>query len=258
MGILNITPDSFSDGSQYNNVELAYQRARQMQRAGVDIIDIGGESTRPGAAEISAEDEIERVVPVIQKVKSLQIPISIDTSKAKVMQAAIEAGAVMINDVRALQEDNTLQMAVKLQVPVCLMHMQGQPRNMQKTPDYQNVVEEVIGFLHQRVKACENAGLDKSMICLDPGFGFGKDLQHNLELLDQLDRIVELGLPVLAGLSRKFMLGQITGQSIEQRLPASLAVAQIAMQKGARIIRVHDVAETIDVRQVFMAMEELE
>lgn len=258
MGILNITPDSFSDGSQYNSVDLAYERAREMQRAGVDIIDIGGESTRPGAAEVTAEDEIERVVPVIQKLKSIQIPISIDTSKAKVMQAAIEAGAGMINDVRALQEENALQMAAKLQVPVCLMHMQGQPRSMQKAPDYSNVVEQVIGFLHQRVKACENAGLDKSLISLDPGFGFGKNLRHNLELLDQLDRIVELGLPVLAGLSRKSMLGQITGKSVEQRLPASLAVAQIAMQKDAKIIRVHDVAETNDVRQVFMAMKELE
>ena len=258
MGILNITPDSFSDGSQYNSVEQAFERAQQMQQAGVDIIDIGGESTRPGAAEVSTEDEIGRVVPVIQKIRSLGIPISIDTSKALVMQVAVEAGASMINDVRALQQDNALKTAVQLKVPVCLMHMQGKPRSMQKAPNYQNVVEDVIGFLHQRVKACENAGLDRSLISLDPGFGFGKSLQHNLELLDQLDRIVEMGLPVLAGLSRKSMLGQITGKPVEQRLSASLSMAHIAMQKGANIIRVHDVAETDDVRQVFMAMKELE
>jgi len=258
MGILNITPDSFSDGSQYNNIDLAYERARQMQQAGVDIIDIGGESTRPGAAEISAEEEIERVVPVIQKLKTLQIPISIDTSKAKVMKAAVESGASMINDVRALQQENALQMVAKLQVPVCLMHMQGEPRSMQKEPIYRNVVEQVIGFLHQRVKACENAGLNRSLISLDPGFGFGKSLRHNLELLKHLDRLVELGLPILAGLSRKSMLGQITGKPVEHRLSASLAVAQVAMQKGAKIIRVHDVTETNDIRQVFMAMKELE
>lgn len=258
MGILNITPDSFSDGSQYNNVDLAFERALQMQQAGVDIIDIGGESTRPGAADVSAEQEIERVVPVIQKISSLQIPISIDTSKAQVMQAAVKAGADMINDVRALREEGALQMVAELQVPVCLMHMQGQPRSMQKAPDYENVIEDVMRFLHQRVKACENEGLDRNLISLDPGFGFGKNLQHNLTLLDQLDRIVEFGLPVLAGLSRKSMLGQLTEKPVEQRLPASLAVAQIAMQKGAKIIRVHDVAETHDIRQVFMAMKALE
>ncbi len=257
MGILNITPDSFSDGSQYNSVEQAFERARQMQQDGVDIIDIGGESTRPGAAEVNTEEEIGRVVPVILKIKSLGIPISIDTSKAPVMQAAVEAGACMINDVRALQQENALRTAVQLKVPVCLMHMQGKPCSMQKAPDYQNVVQDVIGFLHQRVKACENAGLDRSLISLDPGFGFGKNLLHNLELLDQLDRIIEMGLPVLAGLSRKSMLGQITGKPVEQRLSASIAVAHIAMQKGANIIRVHDVAETDDVRQVFMAMKGL-
>ncbi len=257
MGILNITPDSFSDGSQYNNVEQAFERARQMQQAGVDIIDIGGESTRPGAADVSAEQEIERVVPVISRIKKLGIAISIDTSKSQVMQAAVEAGATMINDVRALTEENALQMAARLKVPVCLMHMQGQPRSMQKVPDYQNVVQQVIRFLLQRVKACENAGIDKSLVSIDPGFGFGKSLSHNLKLLEQLERIVELGFPVLAGLSRKSMLGEITNKSVEQRLSASLAVAQIAMQKGARIIRVHDVAETIDVRQVFMAMKAL-
>ncbi len=255
MGILNITPDSFSDGSLYNNADQAFERAQRMKKSGVDIIDVGGESTRPGAEEVSITQEIERVVPVIEQLKSLQIPISIDTSKAEVMRAAVDAGASMINDVRALQAKNALQTAAQLAVPVCLMHMQGQPKSMQQAPEYDDLVAEVIGFLLQRVKACENAGIDRSLICLDPGFGFGKSLQHNLELLDKLDQLVELDLPILAGLSRKSMLGMITNQPVEQRLSASLAVAQIAMQKGARIIRVHDVPETHDIRQVFMAMK---
>jgi len=257
MGILNITPDSFSDGSQYNNEEQAYRRALAMQESGVDILDIGGESTRPGAEDVNVQQEIERVVPVIRRVKALGVPISIDTSKAEVMRAAIEAGASMVNDVRALQEEGALAMIAELQVPVCLMHMQGQPRSMQQSPDYQDVVKEVMDFLEIRVAACENAGINSSLISIDPGFGFGKTLQHNLELLQGLDDFSKFGLPVLAGLSRKSMLGRITNQPVEQRLAASLAVAQIAMQKGARIIRVHDVAETNDVRQVFMAMKSL-
>jgi len=257
MGILNITPDSFSDGNQYNSLEQAFDRAQVMQKAGVDIIDIGGESTRPGAAEVSVDEEIERVVPIIKRVKTLGIPISIDTSKAAVMQAAVEAGAEMINDISALQQGNALQIAAKLQVPVCLMHMQGQPKAMQNAPKYDDVLKQVIHFLHQRVKACENAGIDPALICLDPGFGFGKNLQHNLELLDQLEQIVALGFPVLAGLSRKSMLGTITEKPVDDRLAASLAVAHIAMQKGAKIIRVHDVDETNDIRQVFMAMKKL-
>lgn len=255
MGILNITPDSFSDGNQYNTVEQSFERALTMQKGGVDIIDIGGESTRPRAAEVGVDEEIERVIPVIEQIKTLGLPISIDTSKAEVMQAAVNAGAAIINDVRALREKNALQTAAKLKVPVCLMHMQGQPRVMQNDPKYGDVIKEVSSFLHQRVKACENAGIDRSLICLDPGFGFGKNLQHNLELLTRLEQIVNLGFPVLAGLSRKSMLGLITDKPVEQRLAASLAVAQIAMQKGARIIRVHDVAETHDIRQVFMAMK---
>jgi dihydropteroate synthase len=255
MGILNITPDSFSDGSQYNSVELAFARAQQMQQQKVDIIDIGGESTRPGAAEVSVEEEIARVVPIIEKVSKLGIPISVDTSKAEVMKAAISAGAQMINDVRALQEPNALATAVELKVPVCLMHMQGQPRVMQENPSYHNVVDEVIGFLLKRAQICEQAGMDKHLISLDPGFGFGKSLQHNLKLLCELDILVSKGYPVLAGLSRKSMLGLLTNKPVEQRLPASLAVAQVAMQKGASILRVHDVSETIDVRQVHHALE---
>jgi dihydropteroate synthase len=256
MGILNITPDSFSDGSLYNSVDSALERAKEMQHQ-VDIFDIGGESTRPGAAEVSVEQEIDRVIPVIETVSQLGIPISVDTSKAQVMQAAVSAGAKMINDVRALQEPDALRTAVELQVPVCLMHMQGQPREMQEKPQYNNVVKEVSEFLLQRAQICQQAGINKELICLDPGFGFGKTLQHNLELLSKMDQLVSLGYPVLAGLSRKSMLGLLTNKPVEKRLAASLAVAQIAMQKGARIIRVHDVAETYDIRQVVQALAEL-
>ncbi len=256
MGILNITPDSFSDGSLYNSVDSALERAKEMQHQ-VDIFDIGGESTRPGAAEVSVEQEIDRVIPVIETVSQLGIPISVDTSKAQVMQAAVSAGANMINDVRALQEPDALRTAVELQVPVCLMHMQGQPREMQEKPQYNNVVKEVSEFLLQRAQICQQAGINKELICLDPGFGFGKTLQHNLELLSKMDQLVSLGYPVLAGLSRKSMLGLLTNKPVEKRLAASLAVAQIAMQKGARIIRVHDVAETYDIRQVVQALAEL-
>lgn len=257
MGILNITPDSFSDGSRYNSVDTAFIRAQHMAENGVDIIDIGGESTRPGAAEVSINNEISRVVPVISKIKALGIPISIDTSKPQVMEAAVNAGASMINDVRALQEHGALEIAVKLQVPVCLMHMQGKPRSMQTEPKYQDVVTEVAAFLSERVKQCENAGLVRGLLSIDPGFGFGKTIQHNLELLNRLEVFVRLGLPVLAGLSRKSMLGMITGKDVEQRLAASLSVAQIALQKGAGILRVHDVAETHDIRQVCKALADI-
>ncbi len=257
MGILNITPDSFSDGSQYNSVDAAFERAQLMLQQGVDIFDIGGESTRPGADPVSAEQEIARVVPVIEKVAALGLPISVDTSKAQVMRAAVDAGATMINDVRALQQPGALQAAVDLQVPICLMHMQGQPRQMQTNPTYVDVVEEVTEFLVNRAHVCQQAGVGKHLISLDPGFGFGKTLQHNLELLDRMDYLVSQGYPVLAGLSRKSMLGLITDKPVEQRLSASLAVALVAMQKGARFIRVHDVAETFDVRQVYCALAEL-
>lgn len=254
MGILNITPDSFSDGNQYNNITQAVERATLMQQAGVDIIDIGGESTRPGAATVTANQEIDRVVPIIESVVKLGIKISVDTSKASVMSAAIKAGAGMINDVRALQQPNALQTAAKLGVPICLMHMQGQPKSMQKQPQYNNVIQQVMSFLTHRVESCISAGIDKQLICVDPGFGFGKSLPHNIELLNGLAQIAELGLPLLVGLSRKSMLGQITGQAVDKRLAGSLAVALIAMQKGARIIRVHDVEQSHDIRQVFMAL----
>ena len=257
MGILNITPDSFSDGSQYNTQELAYQRALKMKEVGVDILDIGGESTRPGAKNVSVQEEIDRVIPIISKIKSLDVSISIDSNKPEVMEAAVLAGANLINDVRALQNEGAIEMAAKLQVPVCLMHMQGLPQNMQNAPNYSDVVTQVQDFLVQRIKQCQSAGIDKSLISIDPGFGFGKKLSHNLELLSRLEEFSELEVPILVGLSRKSMLGEITGQPVSKRLAASLAVSQIAMQKGARIIRVHDVEETNDLRQVFMAMKDL-
>ncbi len=258
MGILNITPDSFSDGDQYNSLKGAVERAEKMLVSGVDIFDIGGESTRPGAKEVSVEEEIARVVPVIKAITQFNKPISIDTSKPQVMKAAVEAGASMINDVRALQEHGAIKMAVELQVPICLMHMQGAPINMQNAPIYSNVVKDVVDFLESRVTACIDAGITKDSISVDPGFGFGKTLEHNLNLLKHLNKIVELGHPVLVGLSRKSMLGQITGKKTDQRLSSSLAVALFAMQKGAKIVRVHDVAETHDIRQVYLALQELE
>jgi dihydropteroate synthase len=257
MGVLNVTPDSFSDGSRYNRVDLAKKHAVEMIESGVDIIDVGGESTRPGAADVSISDEIDRVVPVIAAINALGVAVSIDTSKPEVMIEAVNAGASMINDVRALQAEKALQTAANLQVPVCLMHMQGKPRTMQASPEYQNVVGEVTSFLQHRVEACENAGIARELICLDPGFGFGKTLQHNLLLLNQLEQLTALGFPLLVGMSRKSMLGEISGKPVEQRLAASLAVSHIAMQKGARIVRVHDVSETHDVRQVFMALKQI-
>ena len=255
MGILNITPDSFSDGSHYNTLEQAVSRAQSMIQAGVDILDIGGESTRPGATNVSETEEIARVVPVIEKLKHFGVSISIDSSKPAVMKAAVEAGANMINDVRALQLDGALKTAAELQVPVCLMHMQGVPRGMQQAPQYQDVIKEVSAFLRHRVRACEDAGINRELLSIDPGFGFGKTLEHNLTMLAQLDSFVELGLPVMAGLSRKSMLGEITDKPVGERLSSSLSVALVAMQKGARIIRVHHVDETCDVRRVYMALK---
>lgn len=256
MGILNLTPDSFSDGGLYLNNDTAVERALQMVSEGADIIDIGGESTRPGAQPLSADEEIARVVPVIKslRVKS-DIPISVDTSKARVMAAAVEAGANMINDVRALQEEDALRTATSLNVPVCLMHMQGQPRSMQNKPEYKQVVNEIMGFLKQRIELCENAGISSDRIMLDPGFGFGKTLEHNLSLLKHLSEFVNMGLPVLMGTSRKSMLGQITGADVDQRLEAGLATTVLGFQAGVRIFRVHDVNETKDVLKVCHAVD---
>jgi dihydropteroate synthase len=253
MGILNVTPDSFSDGAKYQQQDQALRHATEMLAAGADIIDIGGESTRPGAAPVSVDEEIARVVPLVAAIKRLGARISVDTSKPQVMLAATEAGADMINDVRALTAPGALEAAGKCQVAVCLMHMQGEPRTMQSAPHYQNVVEDVSRYLQQRIAACEAAGIKRSLLAIDPGFGFGKTLQHNLQLLAHLHQFTQLGVPVLAGLSRKSMLGEITGKAIDDRMAASLAVALLAMQQGAKIIRVHDVAQTVDVKKVFLA-----
>lgn len=256
MGILNVTPDSFSDGSRYNQQDKAFAHAQQMIAEGADIIDIGGESTRPGAKDVSVEEELSRVVPLVESIRGLNCKISVDTSKPEVMQAALIAGADMINDVRALSVPGAKEVVAQFQVPVCLMHMQGQPRTMQAEPKYHDVVSDVKAFLSQRITECEAFGIGKELICIDPGFGFGKTLQHNLQLLTGLGEFNSLDVPLLAGLSRKSMLAQITDRDVDERLAASLAVALIALQKGAKIIRVHDVKETADIKKVFLATQQ--
>ena len=256
MGILNVTPDSFSDGGRFANIDNALKQAEKMVEQGASIIDIGGESTRPGASEVSLANELDRVIPVIEKIsENLDCWISIDTSKAKVMQEAVNAGADLINDVRALNEAGALEAAVKADVPVCLMHMQGAPRSMQNAPDYENVVLEVEDFLLKRVNRCLNAGIKKENIILDLGFGFGKQLKHNFQLLAATRQFVELGYPVLTGVSRKSMFGQLLNRDINNRLAGSLAGALIAVQQGSQIIRVHDVAETVDAIKVLQAVD---
>lgn len=245
MGILNVTPDSFSDGGLFLSSDRAVKRAQQMVDEGADVIDVGGESTRPGARAVSAQEELDRVIPVIELLReALPVPISIDTSKPEVMREAVAAGAGMINDVRALRADGALQAATELRVPVCLMHMQGEPRTMQENPSYYDVVQEVYEFLRDRGQACLDAGIDAGNIIVDPGFGFGKTLQHNLELLRNLREFTTLGEPVLVGFSRKSMIDKALGLPLAQRLHASIALAVLAMQNGASIVRVHDVGAT--------------
>ncbi len=257
MGVLNVTPDSFSDGGQTLVLDAALQRAEAMVMAGAAIIDVGGESTRPGAVAVDAAEEIRRVVPVIAAIAAhFPIPISVDTSKPEVMRAAVAAGAGLINDVRALRLPEALDAAASLGVPVCLMHMQGEPGTMQQGPSYTDVVAEVSGFLKARMAACVAAGIPEARILLDPGFGFGKTLTHNLALLAGLGAIAALGRPVLVGLSRKSMLGAITGRGVEQRLAAGLAAAVLAVERGAVLVRTHDVAETMDALAVVVAMRE--
>ncbi len=255
MGILNVTPDSFSDGARFEKPNQALSHAESMVREGADIIDIGGESTRPGASEVTIAEEIQRVVPLIKPIKALGCLVSIDTSKPEVMLTAAEAGADMLNDVRALSLSGALKAAQQTQLPVCLMHMQGKPRSMQNAPQYKDVVAEVTAYLKSRIIACREAGIADNLISIDPGFGFGKELQHNLTLLNHLTAFQSFGKPLLVGLSRKSMLGQITGREVGQRMAASVAVALLAMQRGAKIIRVHDVAETNDVRKIFLATQ---
>ena len=257
MGILNVTPDSFSDGGRFVGRDAAVRQAEVMARDGAHIIDIGGESTRPGAADIPEQEELDRVIPVIEAVvAAVDAPVSIDTSKAAVMRAAVASGAAMINDIRALREEGALEAAVALQRPVCLMHMLGQPRTMQQQPEYGDVVAEVRDFLAQRVRECVAAGLAEDSIVVDPGFGFGKTPRHNVELLSNLRQLRSIGRPILAGLSRKSTLGELTGRSVENRMPASIAAAVIAVIEGASIVRVHDVRETVDALRVAAAVME--
>ncbi|MES9968475.1 MAG: dihydropteroate synthase [Candidatus Thiodiazotropha sp.] len=256
MGILNLTPDSFSDGGRYLNPDLALKHALEMVQEGATIIDIGGESTRPGAQAVSEEEELERVIPIIERLsQSVPVPISIDTNKPLVMGEAVSAGAGMINDIMALQVPGALEAVAEAGVPVCLMHMQGEPRTMQKAPHYENVVEEVKTFLRQRLDACEAAGISRHKLIIDPGFGFGKTLAHNLSLLKELQLLRELAAPMLVGISRKSMIGSIIGnQAVDQRLMGSVAAAVIAAMGGAAIIRVHDVRETVDALKVVAAV----
>jgi len=251
MGVLNVTPDSFSDGGRFMALDAALSAARAMHAQGAAIIDVGGESTRPGAEPVSAADEIARVIPVIEAISAeLPVTISIDTSKPEVMQAAVAAGASMINDVTALGAPRAVDVARALEVPVCLMHMRGTPRTMQKRPRYDDVLAEVREYLLRRADACLAVGIDAGDIYIDPGFGFGKTLEHNLTLLGRLDALVATGYPVLVGLSRKSMIAAMLDRPVEQRAAASAALALIAVQKGASVVRVHDVAETADALNV--------
>jgi len=255
MGILNITPDSFSDGGDWLSPRDALFHAHHMAAAGADIIDIGGESTRPGAAAVSIQQELDRVMPVIEAIWSeTRIPISIDTSKPEVMKAAAAAGAGMINDICALQRDGALEAAAGLNLPVCLMHMRGDPRSMQEEPVYEDVMGEVTSFLLERAGTAQAAGIAQHNILLDPGFGFGKNLQHNLALLRDVRELCACDYPVLAGLSRKSMLGLLTGREVGHRLAGSVTLAVLAIQSGASIIRVHDVAETQDIIKILEAI----
>jgi dihydropteroate synthase len=257
MGVLNVTPDSFSDGGRYLTKDAAVRRAMHMVSEGAALIDVGGESTRPGASAVAEQEEIDRTAPVIEAIRrEVDLPLSIDTSKPGVMRAAVAAGAALINDVRALQLDGALEAAAELQRPVCLMHMQGEPRDMQVNPSYVNVMAEVSEFLAQRMAACERAGLSSDLIVVDPGFGFGKTAEHNIELLGNLRQLRALEVPVLIGVSRKSTLGMITGRDVEGRLPASIAAAVMAVVNGASIVRAHDIAETVDALQVARAVME--
>lgn len=257
MGIVNVTPDSFSDGGKFNRPDVALERARQMVADGAAFIDIGGESTRPGAAPVSVQEELDRVCPVVEAVaRELDVVISVDTSAPEVMAEAARLGAGLINDVRALQRDGAPEAAAQASVPVCIMHIQGEPDSMQDNPAYRNVRREVSSFLTERMRVAELAGVRPENIILDPGFGFGKSLEHNLQLLASLEQLRILGHPLLVGMSRKSMLGHITGRDVNERLPGSLAVATISAMKGASIIRVHDVRETVDAVRVVTAVKE--
>jgi dihydropteroate synthase len=254
MGILNVTPDSFSDGGHFASLDLAITRAEQMIADGVDIIDVGGESTRPGAAIVSVDEELGRIMPVVYALRDCGKPLSVDTRRPEVMREVIQAGVDMINDVEGFRADGALRLLSDSDCALCIMHMQGQPQTMQQTPHYDDVLAEVGEFLRQRVAAAEDVGIDRRRLCIDPGFGFGKNLGHNLTLLNRLGELQSaVGVPVLAGLSRKSMIGTLTGRPAEQRLAGSIGAALAAVMQGARIVRVHDVAETVDAIKVWQA-----
>ena len=257
LGVINVTPDSFSDGGANESVDAAVAHGLRLLADGADALDIGGESTRPGAEEVPAELEIVRVVPVIERLaRETSVPISIDTSKPEVMRAAVAAGAGIINDVYALRREGALEAARDLSVPVILMHMQGEPRSMQKAPHYDDAVDEVRRFLADRIFACELAGIPKARIVIDPGFGFGKTLEHNLSLLAGLETFADLGVPLLAGMSRKRMIGELTGRDINERLVGSVAAHLMAAERGAMLLRVHDVAAMRDALAVWTAVRD--
>ncbi|MCW9011105.1 dihydropteroate synthase [Marinobacter sp.] len=257
MGILNVTPDSFSDGGRFNSRESALVRARQMVSDGASFIDVGGESTRPGASEVSTQEELDRVCPVVEAIaKELDAVISVDTSNPVVMAETARLGAGLINDVRALQREGAPEVAAKAGIPVCIMHIQGEPDTMQDDPRYRSVRRDVSSFLTERMRVAEQAGVRADNIILDPGFGFGKSVEHNYQLLATLEQLHILGHPLLVGVSRKSMLGAVTGRDVNERLPASLAAATISAMKGASILRVHDVRETVDAVRIVTAVKE--
>ncbi len=258
MGVLNVTPDSFSDGGLYASTRDALDRAREMVAEGAAIIDVGGESTRPGAAPVGVEEELRRVVPVVEALAAeLPVPVSVDTSKPEVIRRAVAAGAGLINDVRALRTPGALEAAAGAGVAVCLMHMQGEPGTMQADPRYDDVVSEVVAFLAARVAACDRVGIPRSRVLIDPGFGFGKTAEHNLRLLNRLDRIAATGLPVLVGLSRKSLIGKILDAPVDRRLYGSLAAAVVAVMRGARVVRTHDVRATVEALAVVRAVTDV-
>lgn len=256
MGILNVTPDSFSDGGRFNRLDAALRHAEQMVRAGATFIDVGGESTRPGAAAVSPEEELDRVAPVVDAIaRALDVVVSLDTSTPVVMREGAALGAGLINDVRSLTRPGALEAAAVTGLPVCLMHMVGEPTTMQLDPCYDDVVQSVIEFLSQRIEACVQVGITRERVIVDPGFGFAKTLQHNLVLFRRLERLAILQSPILVGVSRKSMIGKVLGKPVDERLMGSIALASLAVAKGARILRVHDVAETVDAVKMIAAIE---
>ena len=262
MGIINVTPDSFSDGATLYrgsnlDIERAMTRAREMVASGAAILDIGGESTRPGASPVSVNEEMDRVLPLVARIAAeLETVISVDTSTPVLMREAANAGAGLLNDVRALTREGALEAAAAANVPICLMHMQGEPGDMQVAPHYDDVVEDVCEYLQSRIVSCERQGIARNRLLLDPGFGFGKSVTHNLKLLRELPRLAAIGLPLVVSLSRKSLIGKLLGREVGQRLPASLALAVLAAQRGAAVIRTHDVAATVDAVSMLMALEE--